>query len=664
MSSFPAISPLNSKIVAKINNTTRESFSGNKAFIQLTKYAYGQQSLNYGSYSAYDKTSNPEGFDLSKIQNKNERFPPLITGIDVSNSGNLGAIRKAKINVKFASVKQLEDYKDFLLIGNTQMVSWGWVKSSTGTASTDIKLAARIVVNINEWQSTVAGADYEVDYMAGPLVNFNFKINSDATVDAELELGSPSEIPGFLALNKKEKKSSTDAKSDGDDLVVICQGLDLDGTLTGTTEAEIKAHTINFREDRKDKATTLAESSDTYVQLGFALKAILNRFRVKESSSTVLELGIDLSNSVAMGHPNMISVSENVLFPNNSTMGFVGGYAEDKSRVLTPDITNVQKFGPFNGKHEFPIQEVNTKMANATINIKGFYAGYIENIYIKTDFLKDSAKGCENVNDFLDKIIAELNVAGVGLYNLVRREISNKDGKLIYSITDLNLDHPITSVPQINLFENDSRVIDVSMNCDMPKEIVAMMVMDKDDPAQHDDNPGIRMFKMQKEDPVMKIAKANMPKTTVIIPPDTTPSWWARMTTNISDFFTGTIPTFFSNAFNMPGENRVKFAASTKFGDGGADPMFGVFKDVSCVKNYVFPKNFQRNNALVPVTISFTLLGMSGITLGSAFKFKQSPVPWLGDTGYWQITSVEHKVDDTKWETMVECKFRVSATVK
>jgi hypothetical protein len=650
MSSFPAISPMKGGIVSKINKTNRETFGGNKPFIQLTKYVGGaKQSINYASYTA---------FDLSQVQSQNERFPPLITGLDVSNSGTLGAIRKAKINVKFSDIEQLQTYKDFLLIGNTQMVSWGWVKSSTGTPSTNIATAASIVLNIANWQNEVALADYEIDYMAGPLVNFNFKINSDATIDAELELGSPSEIPGFLALSKKDKESSTDAKSEGDDIVVVCQGLDLDGKLTGTTEAEIKAHTINFREDRIDKASTFAESSDTYVQLGFALTAILNKFRPKETDKNKLELGIDLSNAIAMGHPNMISVSENVLFPNSTTMGFIGGYSEKNARVLTPTLSATQKFGPFNGTHEFPIDTVNTTIGDANVNITGKTAGYIENIYMKTDFLKESAKGCESVNDFLDKIISELNVAGAGLYNLVRRETTDKNSKLIYSIVDLNLFHTVTAIPSVNLFGNSSRVIDISMNCDMPKEIVSMMVMDSKDPAQHDDNPGIRMFAMQKPDPVMQLVPKPPPAKGGAIADDDTAGFWA----SIGIMF-AIIPSFFSNVFNMPGENRIKFAKSAKFGDAGADPMFGVFKDVSCVKHYVFGKDFKRNNALVPVTVSFTLLGMSGISLGSAIMFKPSPVPWLKDRGYWQVTSVEHKVDDAQWTTMVECKYRVANDV-
>jgi hypothetical protein len=197
------------------------------------------------------------------------------------------------------------------------------------------------------------------------------------------------------------------------------------------------------------------------------------------------------------------------------------------------------------------------------------------------------------------------------------------------------------------------------MNCDMPKEIVASMVIPANDPAQPDDNPGIRMFKMQKPDPVMQLIPKDPPELGGVIKEEDTKGFWE----SVGNFFTNAIPTFFSNAFNMPGENRVKFAASTKFGDNGADPMFGVFKDVSCVKNYVFGKDFKRNNALVPVTVSFTLLGMSGITLGSAIQFSPSPVPWLKGRGYWQVTSVEHKVDDAQWTTMVECKYRVSNNV-
>ena len=403
----------------------------------------------------------------------------------------------------------------------------------------------------------------------------------------------------------------------------------------------------------------------------------------------MLELGVDIDDSIAMGHTNMISVSENVLFPNEKTMGFAYSVDEDNARVLTPTFTarlvtttfattapgyvapttvtrteeGTQPFGPFNG-HKFPEDSVKAKLGHTKISVSKRNAGYIKNIYVRIDFLKDAAKGCENVNDFLDKVISELNVAGAGLYDLVRREKTNGNNKLVYSIVDLNLEQDEAPDPtEIDLFGGNGRVIDLSMNCDLPKAIVGMMVLDKDDNQVHDDNPGIRMFKMQKPDPV--IGKLPPPKLVATDkPPETdTASGFSKFWKSTKKFFGGTIPTWWSNSFNLPGENRVKFAASTKFGDGGKHPMFGVFKDVSCVKEIYFGKGYERKNALIPISISFTILGVSGITIGSAIKLKQSPVPWLDSTsGYWQVTSVEHKVDDTNWTTIVECKFRVTGT--
>jgi hypothetical protein len=131
-----------------------------------------------------------------------------------------------------------------------------------------------------------------------------------------------------------------------------------------------------------------------------------------------------------------------------------------------------------------------------------------------------------------------------------------------------------------------------------------------------------------------------------------TPGWWDAAT----NLFTGK----FQNFLNLPGETLIKFAGQWRIGDG-TGPKFGVFKDVSVLKSIYFPKNYNKRYALLPTTVRFTVLGVAGITVGNSFMFDPSnaPVPWLTETeGFWQITNVEHKVDDSKWETSVEAKFR------
>jgi hypothetical protein len=109
----------------------------------------------------------------------------------------------------------------------------------------------------------------------------------------------------------------------------------------------------------------------------------------------------------------------------------------------------------------------------------------------------------------------------------------------------------------------------------------------------------------------------------------------------------------------LPGANRVKLCASKKFGKAG-QPYFAVFTDVSCVKTVYFGPDYKRKDALVPISVTMQILGLSGITIGQALELNPTPVPWLeSKDGYWQVTNVEHEVDDTRWTTDVELKFRV-----
>ena len=143
--SFPALSPLTKEIVDLIQNTTHVEIAEDKPFIQLTKFVGGKtESIGYSTYKE---------FDLSKIQNYEERFPPIITGLECNLSGNLGTVRKAKVNIKFASSKQLKTYEDFLKVGNCQMVSWGWTNGGSKWKGNTVEIAQQIVLSPINWRN-------------------------------------------------------------------------------------------------------------------------------------------------------------------------------------------------------------------------------------------------------------------------------------------------------------------------------------------------------------------------------------------------------------------------------------------------------------------------------------------------------------------------------
>ena len=651
--SFPAISPLNADIKNLIEKTGHIDIAKSKPFIQLTKFVNGTDSIDYGSYT---------NFDLTKIQSYDERFPPIITGLECNLSGNLGTVMKAKINIKFASSNQLKKYSDFLKIGNCQMVSWGWLHSGSTWPGNTIGMAQDIVLNILKWRSYVEKYKYEVDMMAGLLINFDIKINDDLTVDVALELGSPAELPGYLAHNDKEKTSSTDSQDPGEELVSVVNALNLDGNLSGTSEAEIQNNSINHG-FAASMLFSWGTTSDPYVKFGFVVDAVCNKF-VKESATTnQLDARYNIDYAVGMAHPNMISCSENIVFPNPKTMNFTKS-ATANGRKITPDLVNTQPFGPFNDtggdvKDVFPDHTygnvgIPTLGTGDSIVWKYFdagRAGYIRNIYINTTFLINAAKGCKTVNDFLEKIIAEINVASAGLMDLVLREMPDKNGKMVPSIADLNLvQEGAPEPPVLNISGDWSRVIGLEITGDMPKEVVGEMIL-QDNKSNADDNPGLKMFARVFPDPIMKVASPDTKTggSELVV----TPGWWTAAYNLITASF--------QNFFNLPGNTLIKFTPQGRLGEAGRE-FFGVFKDVSVLKSIYFPKNKSgKRYSLLPTTVRITVLGIAGIHVGSSFVFSDTnpPVPWLAKAqGFWQVTNIEHKVDTGKWETAIEAKFR------
>jgi hypothetical protein len=489
-------------------------------------------------------------------------------------------------------------------------------------------------------------------------------------------------------------------------MVEVIQALDIDGRLIASKDKEIRNYVINLKEDRESTLMTFGETDDSYIQMGYAINSIVNKFRQTTGGAFGVLVNVDIEESIANCHPNMISVTDNVIFPNKTTMGFKDSVDYDGARVIEIDLNNTQPVGPFNSQRDgigdiFP--------SDQSINMNGnffqpFKAGYIKNIYLKTQFLKDIAKGSNTVHEYLEKIVSELNIAGAGIYELVIRESFKKNtGQQIYSIIDLSLE--TTSKPQIpslELFRDTSRLIELRANADLPKELATIMMMGginaDTNTTSRNRNMAKDMFKTITPDPILNAVKirnntveatltdssadrqqtsvtttaegGTTQTTTTTDPKSSNPNFkeiWEGIKRATPGIRTITNPIESASKLvteakiylKFPGANRVKLCASKKYGKAGQS-YFAVFTDVSCVKTVYFGENYKRKDALVPISVTMQILGLSGITIGQALELNPSPVPWLNSTlGYWQVTNVEHEVDDTRWTTDVELKFRV-----
>lgn len=701
MSRFPYITGIKQSIVDQIQNTSKIEAAGEKPFIQFTNFIGGTNTISYNSYLTYDLNKAVYGANKT-----NQRFPPVITGLSVTAAGSLGSLRKAKVNVRFASSADLELHKNHFHVGNTQLVSWGWLNKNQTFGGNTKEIAVDVVNNIDGYLKNTNKFDNNVDFLAGILTNFNMVVNSDASVNVEFEISSPSELVAYLEIHKQGKTSSVESKTEEKGMVEVIQALDIEGRLIASKDKEIRNYVINLKEDRESTLMTFGETDDSYIQMGYAINSIVNKFRQTTGGDFGVLVNVDIEESIANCHPNMISVTDNVIFPNKTTMGFKDSVDYDGARVIEIDLNNTQPLGPFNSQRDgigdiFP--------SDQSINMNGnffqpFKAGYIKNIYLKTQFLKDIAKGSNTVHEYLEKIVSELNIAGAGIYELVIRESFKKNtGQQIYSIVDLSLE--TTSKPQIpslELFRDTSRLIELRANADLPKELATIMMMGginaDTNTTSRNRNMAKDMFKTITPDPILNAVKirnntveatltdssadrqqtsvttaaegGTTQTTTTADPKSSNPNFkeiWEgvkratpgiRILTNPIESASKLV-TEAKIYLKLPGANRVKLCGSKKFGKSGQS-YFAVFTDVSCVKTVYFGENYKRKDALVPISVTMQILGLSGITIGQALELNPSPVPWLNSTlGYWQVTNVEHEVDDTRWTTDVELKFRV-----
>jgi hypothetical protein len=132
----------------------------------------------------------------------------------------MGVVREGSVTVKFASMNQLNKYQDFFRVGTAKTITWGWNQNRLNGADlpTDNPTTAtsqQVVNNINNWRAKLNDWNYSADILVGPLINFNFTLNNDASVDVVFTVGSPNELVAFMGSHKQTstKVKSSDAEN-------------------------------------------------------------------------------------------------------------------------------------------------------------------------------------------------------------------------------------------------------------------------------------------------------------------------------------------------------------------------------------------------------------------------------------------------------------------
>jgi hypothetical protein len=705
MNHFPLFEPLPSSKTAAISGTSayfKQTFSGAMPFVRFISYQKG--SFVIGNDSDY--TSFVPG-------QMGWRFPPMVVGLEVKPGGSMGVLREGHITIKFPSMGAMEYHSEFFRIGTPKAIRWGWTKKRSSGADysvpqgLDAPTAKTLVDNIDTWEKFCG--DGTEDVMVGPLIDFSYTINNDASVDATFVVGTKNEIPAYLGTNRQDKKNTNSSTKDSVADNRLARVLELEnGQFLGLKNDIAKKHTINYNFSNQGFFSALlsrigtlfnpvieydhdAYSDDVFISMEFLVDYTINKGKGKQQN----DYKLDISNAVAAAHPNIISNSENVIFPNATMANPIVAQNVDGA-TLVLDTKNTQNLKLQSGK-EFPEQIASKgilKIYNGDRNNyeKGKW-GYIKNIFLKVDFVLDVAKSMgENgkMGDFIQKLCDEINVAGAGLMELAPQVQSDSNGTMIYTIVDYALIPSVVAMPStIHLFNDNTTITNINFSADLPKEIIAMAMLGN----QKSKEIGKNLFFKFQQDPtdILNLKSyipdasfantggfipgtgfGNIPGINVNVPTQfpmsdgTTPRTPAAAAGGAAAGGTppaGNIITGFNTAGpitptnTLIDDNCIVIHSDDDIMTNGSPTkdVSAILKDTALCKNLYFGNSgLNKNNPLLPIELELTVLGISGITVGKVVNIDRVP---FDKSGVFQVTEVTHKVSDT-WETTIKFRYR------
>lgn len=485
MNHFPFFAPVSNNVINAITNLDKAGFAGAMPFVYFHEHN-GQKTIGTEASYKYSNSS----FD---------RFPPLITNLEVKPTGTMGVVREGSVTVKFSSMVQMKNYQNFFRIGSAKTIVWGWNQnrldgSDIGEINITDGFSKPFVGNIDYWQNWISQHKLSADVMVGPLINFNFTVNNDASVDVVFTVGCPTEITAYLGSHKQNAKSVKTGDKDNVSSYKVANLLGMtDAEYESLLDTEIRPNLINYEYSQSSLSQTWTSilssiglqydsiSEDVYISFLLVAKYAINQ-RSTGGSSGRYKLNLD--DSITCAHPNMISNSENVIFLNDK---MANPSVKGKETIL--DLANTQAFtAKYVPSKCYP--EPNSLTKTFKNESGGTYAntfnarrwGKIENVFFKVTFVQDIIKnnGDGNIVNILEQLCSEINIASCGLTDVAPQTTSGENGKEIFTIVDYALTPKKNLVPLLPLFEKDgksSTITNVSFNCDLPKEIGAMAML-------------------------------------------------------------------------------------------------------------------------------------------------------------------------------------------
>ena len=642
---------------------------------------------------------------------------PIIESVEIDTDGANNTLKTARVTVRCFSLKQFEMFELFFCKpGMNVLLEYGdntldrkkyaqriidgktsFTKSSeTPISKTDYDIFVKEFADyyrvntesLKNYLLKVERSNGTYDLVAGKVTDYNFSIDADGTYSVSLEISQGNQMT--LAIPVNISNSAGNVPTPGKNantfeqwISQLSADLNLNKSQLSLNKTEWEKEFFNWGKLNTTKKDETA-SAEKYISLRFILKVLMNyslvdgnidentwkfsvpKYNVGGSQKEIIPIQI---------HKNLISSSEDVLFPNKTLPKFIAKLKPNSTDNTPQDRIELSiastEDGTINGYAIEEPADVKILLENGTevlVNEKSgdLTCGNALNIFINYKTIVQIWRASYTRADFLNGILNIINSNSYGLFRLIYAPKVERESA---TIIDFKSQHNEKITPE-NLYKFkptsiNSIVRDFSFNFEMSNLVAGRTVF----------NAQRFLSDYAKNKPKQEQGKE------IPLPADVYKSVDYSMFSNADGYYA--INTIDLRAIqktveeaNQTGNVQADTKKEEKE-DNEAIDLTEVIKQKSI--KYILPNGIKtlvfndrellvgalkiteenKKSTLTPIDVTITIDGTSGFSCGEYFNIDGVPEVY-NQIGVFQITNTKHNLTREGWTTTLEAEFRIN----
>jgi hypothetical protein len=635
---------------------------------------------------------------------------PIIESVDINTSGTNNTLLTANVNVRCFSLKQFEMFELFFCKAGMHILIEYGDNSNSHTLNLE-----EVMINKSDYGKFVESfksftsptikqfATYlkacetsigSYGRVAGKLTNYSYSIEQDGTYSVQLTVSTANDynlaLPKAFITKYKAYPSPSANETQWtqwtNKLINDLPGLNPDMMLK-LKEKEWKTHFFNWGKINDDELDKTA-SNEAYLSLKFILQILANNtskqgnntdfilfeedyFKIENSNEKIIPITV---------HHNMISVSNDIIFPNENLPEFTFNESTGEIKRKEGSVVDAS-IGVGNDKLSLiPNKEITfTNSLDETIILKipeikkngqkliDLKIGNALNIFVSYKVVGEAWERNTNTIDFIVDILDKINTTSFGLFKL---RIGSLYEGAKQTIIDTKL-YPLNTEQPNNREQYrfkpttiNSNVRDFKFNLELTDQVAAATIFNS--------SKFLANRKAKKEGKPENNGSVNFDALYQSIDYSAFSTADGYFSINEIDYHQ-LIPSQTKldkedikkqkEAEDAEKEAKRKsynnFQTKFKFKKGDIRTL--IYDDYSFI-NTILELNSEdvrsRFELVTPIKVNLTIDGISGITCGETFRVDGIPEQY-NKLGQFQITNTKHVIStDQGWITEIEGEFR------